>query len=111
AAVPAVPGRRTARRAAAHGAPDGRPGPDQGTRIAGRAAVPRPPTRGGRGAVAEGHAAGTRETMPAVTGGRYGLSSKEFPPGMVAGVFADLAAGHPKPRFTVGITDDVSGTS
>ena len=49
--------------------------------------------------------------MPVVTGGRYGLSSKEFTPGMVAGVFADLAAAHPKPRFTVGITDDVSGIS
>src|SRR5512132_507219 len=63
------------------------------------------------GALAEAHAAGTRETMPAGTGGRYGLSSKEFTPGMVAGVLADLAAEHPKPRFTVGITDDVSGTS
>jgi pyruvate-ferredoxin/flavodoxin oxidoreductase len=63
------------------------------------------------GALAEAHAAGARETMPVVTGGRYGLSSKEFTPGMVAGVFAGLAAGHPKPRFTIGITDDVSGTS
>ena len=63
------------------------------------------------GALAEAHAAGARETMPVVTGGRYGLSSKEFTPGMVAGVFADLAAEHPKPRFTIGITDDVSGTS
>src|SRR5262249_54541494 len=63
------------------------------------------------GALAEAHATGARETMPVVTGGRYGLSSKEFTPGMVAGVFADLATGHPKPRFTIGITDDVSGTS
>ena len=63
------------------------------------------------GALAEAHAAGARETMPVITGGRYGLSSKEFTPGMVAGVFADLAAEHPKPRFTIGITDDVSGTS
>jgi pyruvate-ferredoxin/flavodoxin oxidoreductase len=62
-------------------------------------------------ALAEAHAAGGREVMPVVTGGRYGLSSKEFTPGMVAGVFADLAAARPKPRFTVGITDDVSGTS
>ena len=45
--------------------------------------------------------------MPVVTGGRYGLSSKEFTPGMVAGVFADLAAEQPKPRFTIGINDDV----
>ena len=63
------------------------------------------------GALAEAHAAGARQIMPVVTGGRYGLSSKEFTPGMVAGVFAGLAAGHPKPRFTIGITDDVSGTS
>ncbi len=62
-------------------------------------------------ALAEAHAAGTREVMPAVTGGRYGLSSKEFTPGMVAGVFAELGCGHPKPRFTIGITDDVSRTS
>jgi pyruvate-ferredoxin/flavodoxin oxidoreductase len=63
------------------------------------------------GALAEAHAAGALGSMPVVTGGRYGLSSKEFTPGMVAGVFTDLAAAHPKPRFTVGITDDVSGTS
>lgn len=62
-------------------------------------------------ALAEAHTAGTWEIMPVVTGGRYGLSSKEFTPGMVAGVFADLATGQPKPRFTIGITDDVSGIS
>ncbi len=62
-------------------------------------------------ALAEAHAAGTRESMPAVTGGRYGLSSKEFTPGMVAGILADLAAVRPKSRFTIGITDDVSGIS
>ena len=44
-------------------------------------------------ALAEGHAAGTTASMPVVTGGRYGLGSKEFTPGMVAGVLADLAAG------------------
>jgi len=49
--------------------------------------------------------------MPLVTGGRYGLSSKEFTPGMAAGVFAELAAPSPRPRFTIGINDDVSGTS
>src|SRR5215469_859407 len=62
-------------------------------------------------ALAEAHAAGGLEVMPGVTGGRYGLSSKEFTPGMVAGIFADLARGQPKPRFTIGITDDVSATS
>ena len=36
-------------------------------------------------AVSESHAFGEREQMPVVIGGRYGLSSKEFTPGMVAG--------------------------
>src|SRR6188472_3841020 len=49
--------------------------------------------------------------LPRVSGGRYGLSSKEFTPGMVAGVFEELAGERPRRRFTVGITDDVSGTS
>ena len=52
-----------------------------------------------------------RERLPHVIGGRYGLSSKEFTPGMVAGVFAELARDRPLRRFTIGITDDVSGTS
>ncbi len=63
------------------------------------------------GALAEAHSGGTREVMPLVTGGRYGLSSKEFTPGMVAGIFTELAAERPRPRFTVGINDDVSGLS
>jgi pyruvate-ferredoxin/flavodoxin oxidoreductase len=62
-------------------------------------------------ALAEAHGAGERAVMPLVTGGRYGLSSKEFTPGMVAGIFAELGRDRPRPRFTVGITDDVSGTS
>jgi pyruvate-ferredoxin/flavodoxin oxidoreductase len=49
--------------------------------------------------------------LPRVSGGRYGLSSKEFTPGMVAGVFDELARERPRRRFTVGIVDDVSGTS
>ena len=55
--------------------------------------------------------AAERDSLPLVTGGRYGLSSKEFTPGMVAGVFAELARERPRRRFTIGITDDVSGTS
>ncbi|HET7450881.1 MAG TPA: pyruvate:ferredoxin (flavodoxin) oxidoreductase [Gaiellaceae bacterium] len=51
-------------------------------------------------------------TEPAlVVGGRYGLSSKEFTPGMVAGVFAELAREDPRRRFTIGIRDDVSNSS
>ncbi|HEY5437123.1 MAG TPA: pyruvate:ferredoxin (flavodoxin) oxidoreductase, partial [Candidatus Limnocylindrales bacterium] len=62
-------------------------------------------------ALNESHADGQRELMPSVIGGRYGLSSKEFTPGMVAGVFEELGRERPKRRFTVGISDDVSGTS
>lgn len=46
-----------------------------------------------------------------VIGGRYGLGSKEFTPGMVAAVFAELAAVAPRRRFTVGIVDDVTHLS
>ena len=62
-------------------------------------------------ALAEAHADGERPVMPRITGGRYGLSSKEFTPAMVAGVFAELAREQPRRRFTIGIDDDVSGTS
>ncbi len=62
-------------------------------------------------AMNEAVADGQRELMPRVTGGRYGLSSKEFSPGMVAGVLDHLKLERPKRRFTVGINDDVSGTS
>ena len=62
-------------------------------------------------ALGEPHARGERERMPRVIGGRYGLSSKEFTPGMVAGVLEELALERPRPRFTIGINDDVSGTS
>src|SRR5271155_5533589 len=61
--------------------------------------------------VVAAHADGERPVMPRVTGGRYGLSSKEFTPAMVAGVFAELAREQPRRRFTIGIDDDVSGTS
>jgi pyruvate-ferredoxin/flavodoxin oxidoreductase len=46
-----------------------------------------------------------------VYGGRYGLSSKEFTPEMVAGVFAEIAGPAPRRHFTVGIVDDVTGLS
>jgi len=77
-----------------------------------------------------------QDRLPArVLGGRYGLASKEFTPAMAAAVFAELAApqgaalarpvslpggdgsayavpGHqPRRHFTVGIEDDVGGTS
>ena len=46
-----------------------------------------------------------------VVGGRYGLGSKEFNPTMVKAVYDNLAEAEPKNHFTVGITDDVTGTS
>ncbi len=49
--------------------------------------------------------------MPRIIGGRYGLSSKEYTPAMAAAVFTELASASPKPRFTVGITDDVTHLS
>ncbi len=49
--------------------------------------------------------------MPKIVGGRYGLSSKEFTPAMVKGVFDNMKKPEPKNHFTVGITDDVTFTS
>ena len=46
-----------------------------------------------------------------VIGGRYGLSSKEFTPGMVKAVLDELAAERPRKHFVVGIDDDVGRTS
>jgi pyruvate-ferredoxin/flavodoxin oxidoreductase len=46
-----------------------------------------------------------------VIGGRYGLSSKEFTPAMVKGVYDELLKEHPKNHFTIGINDDVTHTS
>jgi len=49
--------------------------------------------------------------FPKVIGGRYGLSSKEFTPAMVKGVFDELLKKSPKNHFSVGIQDDVTGNS
>ena len=51
------------------------------------------------------------ETAPKVIGGRYGLSSKEFTPAMVKGVFDEMKKDTPKTHFTVGIFDDVTHTN
>ncbi len=51
------------------------------------------------------------KTAPRVIGGRYGLSSKEFTPGMVKGIFDEMSKENPKNHFTIGINDDVSHTS
>ncbi|APF17013.1 pyruvate ferredoxin/flavodoxin oxidoreductase [Caldithrix abyssi DSM 13497] len=49
--------------------------------------------------------------FPKITGGRYGLSSKEFTPAMVKAVFDELKKDKPKNHFTIGIIDDVTHTS
>ena len=61
----------------------------------------------------EGLGAGWGElrNMPLVVGGRYGLSSKEFTPAMIKGVYDNLVADQPKNHFTVGIIDDVTFTN
>ena len=51
------------------------------------------------------------ETLPVVIGGRYGLGSKEFTPAMAAGVFARIGEMTPDRDFTVGIVDDLTGSS
>ncbi len=48
---------------------------------------------------------------PRVIGGRYGLSSKEFTPAMVAAVFSELRQANPRNHFVVGIDDDVTHRS
>ncbi|HJX58382.1 MAG TPA: pyruvate:ferredoxin (flavodoxin) oxidoreductase, partial [Thiobacillus sp.] len=61
-------------------------------------------------ALAQAAADGAR-AMPRVIGGRYGLASKEFTPGMVKAVFDELAQAAPKRAFTVGIHDDLTHLS
>ncbi len=46
-----------------------------------------------------------------VIGGRYGLSSKEFTPAMVQGLFDEMKTDRPRNHFTVGIHDDVTHSS
>jgi pyruvate-ferredoxin/flavodoxin oxidoreductase len=60
-------------------------------------------------AIAEGRSA--LAGSPRVIGGRYGLGSKEFTPAMAQAVFSHLAQWEPMNHFTVGIIDDVTGTS
>ncbi len=57
------------------------------------------------------HAAELPFSKPVVVGGRYGLSSKEFTPAMVKGIYDELAKPAPKNHFTIGIDDDVTHTS
>ncbi|MEE4280253.1 MAG: pyruvate:ferredoxin (flavodoxin) oxidoreductase [Halieaceae bacterium] len=64
------------------------------------------------GALARAVMSGERaQPLPTVVGGRFGLSSKEFTPGMVRAVLDELSRPAPKNGFTIGIHDDVSHTS
>jgi len=62
-------------------------------------------------AIVECNAAGLFSHIPKIIGGRYGLSSKEFTPAMVKGVYDEMTKSNPKNHFTVGINDDLSHTS
>ena len=61
--------------------------------------------------LAEAVAGGLRDELPITIGGRYGLSSKEFTPAMVQAIYEELGLDSPRPRFTVGIHDDVTHLS
>ena len=62
-------------------------------------------------AIAQEFSEGGFKQMPKIYGGRYGLSSKEFTPAMVAGVLESLKLEEPKNHFTVGIFDDLTHSS
>ena len=55
------------------------------------------------------HDAGRNDV--AVTGGRYGLGSKDTPPSSVFAVYDELNKADPKKHFTIGIVDDVTHLS
>ncbi len=46
-----------------------------------------------------------------LTGGRYGLGSKDTPPSSIFAIFTELEKDAPKSRFTIGIVDDVTNLS
>ena len=46
-----------------------------------------------------------------LTGGRYGLGSKDTPPSSLFAVYKELEKDAPKSRFTIGIVDDVTNLS
>ena len=50
-------------------------------------------------------------TTPLITGGRYGIGSKDFTPSDVKSIFDNLAEKSPKAHFTVGIVDDLTHLS
>jgi pyruvate-ferredoxin/flavodoxin oxidoreductase len=60
-------------------------------------------------AMQQGYASFTK--WPNVVGGRYGLGSAEFTPAMVKAVFDNIKRGKAKNHFSVGVKDDVAGSS
>jgi len=62
-------------------------------------------------ALVEALQTGARAALPRLAGGRYGLASKELTPAMIKAAFDDMSAAAPRRRFTLGIRDDVSGSS
>src|SRR5579859_1011284 len=62
-------------------------------------------------AISEGWRTVNEQPLPHIIGGRYGLSSKEFTPAMVKGIFEEMSKAAPRQHFTVGINDDVTHTS
>jgi pyruvate-ferredoxin/flavodoxin oxidoreductase len=62
-------------------------------------------------ALVQAVAEGARATLPRLLGGRYGLASKDLTPAMVKAAFDNMTTELPKRRFTLGIRDDVSGSS
>jgi len=64
-------------------------------------------------AVSEAIATGKSQfaSTPYIVGGRYGLASKEFTPGMAKAIYDELGKCEPKNHFTIGIVDDVTHTS
>jgi pyruvate-ferredoxin/flavodoxin oxidoreductase len=63
--------------------------------------------------IAESYSAGHLpfKGFPKIVGGRYGLSSKEFTPAMIKGVYEEMKKETPKNYFSVGINDDVTSNS
>ncbi len=64
-------------------------------------------------AISESYSSGKLhlKAFPKITGGRYGLSSKEFTPSMVKAVYDEMKNDQPKNHYTIGIIDDVTNTS
>ena len=50
----------------------------------------------------------TGRKIDTVTGGRYGLGSKDTPPSSIFAIYNELAKDEPKAQFTIGINDDVT---